>query len=102
MVPLFGARYAAAAAHLGPMAAAFAAYGAIYLAALYLLAHGRHAVLGVLGATALAQAALLSVRHGSIAQVVAVEVAVMAAGAVALAALALQPRPVPSVAVSAT
>ena len=90
--PLFGSRYSAAAPYLGLIAVAFAGYAVAYLAATYLLAQGVRLGAAVLAVTTGAQLAGLYFRHGSIGEIVDVQVAVFWAGALALCGVALAAR----------
>jgi O-antigen/teichoic acid export membrane protein len=89
---LFGSSYAAAAAHLVWIGVAFSGYAVAYLAATYLLAQkSRLGTLVLCGGTAL-QLATLYARHGSIGQIVNVQLVVLWAVALLLCAIAIRSR----------
>jgi O-antigen/teichoic acid export membrane protein len=99
--PLFGARYAAAAPYLGWIALAFGAYALANLAGTFLLAQQSRVGAVTLGVATVAQLAALYTHHGSIGQIVAVQVVVLGAAAAALMAAAFLtrlPSPAPEVA----
>lgn len=89
VIPLYGSGYRAAEPYLGRIAIAFAFYALAYLAATYLLA--RRSWLGAAGLSvaALVQLAGLYSFHGSIREVVTVQIVVLGAAAFALVTLAL-------------
>jgi O-antigen/teichoic acid export membrane protein len=82
---LFGAGYRGAASYLGWIAVAFGAYALVYLFATYLLAHRSHTGVALLGTAVAAQMSALTVFHGSVGAIVAVQVAVLGFAALALA-----------------
>ena len=88
---LYGPTYKAAAPYLGWIAVAFAAYALAYLAATYLLAQRSWAGAGALAVVTLGQLASLYALHGSIGEIVAVQVAILGSAALGLIFLALQP-----------
>jgi hypothetical protein len=89
VIPLYGARYRAAEPYLGRIAIAFALYALAYLAATYLLARRSWLGAGALSGAALVQLAALYSFHGSIGEVVTVQIVVLGAAAIALVTLAL-------------
>jgi O-antigen/teichoic acid export membrane protein len=89
--PLFGARYDAAGPYLGWIAIAFGGYAVAYLCATYLLARGRWVGPAVLAVAAVAPLGALYALHTTIARIVAVQVAVLGAAALALTLVCLQP-----------
>lgn len=89
---LFGSSYAAAAAHLFWIGVAFSGYAVAYLAATYLLAQkSRLGTLVLCGGAAL-QLAGLYARHGSISEIVNVQLVVLWAVALLLCAIAIRSR----------
>lgn len=89
---LFGSRYATAAAHLVWIGVAFSGYAVAYLAATYLLAQKSRLGTAILcGGTAL-QLAGLYARHGSIGQVVDVQLVALWAVALLLCTVAIRTR----------
>jgi O-antigen/teichoic acid export membrane protein len=94
--PLFGAHYDAAAPYLGWIALAFGGYAVAYLAATFLIARRSTAGVVVLGGAAFAQLTALYALHGSIGQIVAVQVVVLCAAAAFLLAAALRAQPLES------
>lgn len=89
VVPLYGAGYRAAEPFLGWIAIAFACYALANLAATYLLARRSWLGAAALSVAALVQLAALYSFHGSIGEVVTVQVVVLGATAIALVTLAL-------------
>lgn len=89
---LFGSSYAPAAAHLFSIGVAFSGYAVAYLAATYLLAHeSRLGTLALCGGAVL-QLVGLYARHGSIGQIVNVQLVVLWAVALLLCAIAIRTR----------
>ncbi len=86
---LFGQRFLAAAPFVPFAALAFGLYAIVHVCAMYLLSQGRTVGIVVLGACSLAQLAGLRAFHDSIPDLLTVQAAVFAAGAVALLAVAL-------------
>jgi O-antigen/teichoic acid export membrane protein len=89
VTPLYGAGYRAAEPFLGRIAIAFACYALAYLAATYLLALRSWLGAAALAVAALVQLAALYSFHGSIGDIVTVQIGVLAATAIALVTLAL-------------
>ena len=91
ITPLFGARYDAVGRYLPWLGIAFGCYAIVYLAALFLLSHGRTIGTAVLSVAVLAQLAGLYITHDSIWRIVGVEFAVFASAAIALGVLCARP-----------
>jgi O-antigen/teichoic acid export membrane protein len=89
VIPLYGAGYRAAEPYLGRIAIAFALYALAYLAATYLLARRSWLGAAALSVAALIQLAALYSFHGSISEVVTVQIVVLGATAIALVTLGL-------------
>jgi O-antigen/teichoic acid export membrane protein len=96
VTPLYGAGYRAAEPFLGRIAIAFACYALAYLAATYLLALRSWLGAAALAVTALVQLAALYSFHGSIGDIVTVQIGVLGASAIALVSLALWAVRVPT------
>jgi O-antigen/teichoic acid export membrane protein len=92
VIPLYGSGYRAAEPYLGRIAIAFAFYALAYLAATYLLALRSWLGAAALSVAALVQLAALYSFHGSIGEVVTVQIVVLGATAIALVTLALVHR----------
>ncbi len=89
VTPLYGAGYRSAEPFLGRIAIAFACYALAYLAATYLLALRSWLGAAALAVASLVQLAALYSFHGSIGDIVTVQIGVLGATAIALVALAL-------------
>jgi O-antigen/teichoic acid export membrane protein len=93
VTPLFGERFAPAAAYLGLMAITFALYGLVYLAAMFLLSQKRSAGLAPLAIAVVAQLAGFFALHATIRELIAVNALVFASAAAVLLRMALGPEP---------
>jgi O-antigen/teichoic acid export membrane protein len=87
--PLFGAGFEGAGPYLFPMSAAFGCYAIAYLTAMYLLSQKQTAGAGLLLVAAFCQAAALYSFHGSLGEIVTIQVAVLSALAASLVARTL-------------
>lgn len=93
IVPLFGDRFRAAAPELAFMGVAYALYGVVYLAAMFLLSQKRPAGSTALAIAALAQVAGFYAFHSTIGALIAVNVVVFACTAAALLLIAFRRPP---------
>jgi O-antigen/teichoic acid export membrane protein len=93
--PLFGHGFAAAAPHIGMMAVAFALYAVMYLSAMYLLSQRRVAGPAILVPVLLTQVVAFRAFHGTIGQMIWVQIGVFGAASICLVAWALSARPAP-------
>jgi O-antigen/teichoic acid export membrane protein len=92
VAPLFGSKYAAAEPYLGRIAIAFGCYALLYLATMYLLSQERGASIAVPAVLLLGQLSGLLAFHATIEQLVDVELATFAVGALVLGALCARGR----------
>jgi O-antigen/teichoic acid export membrane protein len=89
---LFGDRFTAAEGYIGWMGIAFGLYGAAYLTAMFLLSQKRHVGIVVLGCAVLLQMAGFYRFHGSIRELIGVQLVAFGGAAATLICLAFVAR----------
>jgi ABC-type transport system involved in multi-copper enzyme maturation permease subunit len=93
IVPLFGSGYADAGPYIGWMALGISFYAGAYLISLYLLSQEIAMGVPILSVVVVMQLFAFAAFHSSLAELTAVQVSVMGAAVMALAALAFYGQP---------